>query len=120
MANESDTKGLERRKQLHQTLVRGVVTEPLLTHITEAPPDTPFDIIISLNELFPNGLDRAAEWVERALKALDPPVTSKRTANYLFATVPGAQINRVPLINSHGDVTGPAITWAFATLVAGV
>ena len=28
------------------------------------------------------------------------------------------KINRLSLIDSHGDVTGPAITWAFASLVA--
>jgi hypothetical protein len=32
----------------------------------------------------------------------------------------GRTVNDVALIGSHGDVTSPAITWAFASLVASI
>jgi len=80
------------REHLHQDLMRGIVTEPLLTHILAAP-ESPFDIIISLNELFPEGLDKAAEWVEGELKKLKPkPERVARAANYVFARLTGTQI----------------------------
>ena len=70
----------------------GVVTEPLLTRITKAPEGT-YDIIIALNELFPEGVDRAFEWVKKALDALAPPPKKVgRAATYVFATLTGNQV----------------------------
>jgi hypothetical protein len=80
------------REQLRRDLLRGVVTEPLLTHVTEAPGNA-FDVIISLNELFPAGLDQAAGLVVGALEKLDPkPERMTRAANYVFARLTGRQI----------------------------
>jgi len=59
------------REDLRQDLLRGVVTEPLLTNILKSPGSS-FDIIIALNELFPEGLDKAAEGVEGELNKLQP------------------------------------------------
>jgi serine protease AprX len=80
------------REDLRQDLLRGLITEPLLTRILQSR-ESPFDIIISLNELFPEGLDKAAAWVEGALQALDPkPERMTRAANYVFARLTGTQI----------------------------
>jgi len=80
------------REDLRQDLLRGVVTEPLLTNILKSPGSS-FDIIIALNELFPEGLDKAAEWVEGELNKLQPkPERMARAANYVFARLTGTQI----------------------------
>ena len=80
------------REHLRRDLLRGVVTEPLLGNIIAAPKKA-FDVIIALNELFPDGLDKAAGWVVDALKALDPqPQRMTRAVNYVFARLTGQQI----------------------------
>ncbi len=80
------------REELRRDMLRGVVTEPLLTHIRERPGDT-YDIIIALNELYPDGAEKARELVEAALAKLTPSVQpGPRAANYVFARLTGLQI----------------------------
>ena len=43
-------------------MLRGVVTEPLLSEVRRDPKGS-FDIIIALNELYPGGIDEARTWV---------------------------------------------------------
>jgi len=84
--------GRYSRDDLRRDLARSVVTEPLLTHITDAPGNS-FDIIIALNEAFPDGLDNAFDWVKAALDALTPPPQRLgRAASYVFARLTGQQI----------------------------
>jgi serine protease AprX len=82
----------KKREELQRVLLRGVVTEPLLTRITEKPNDW-FDIIIALNELYPAGVSEAARWVIDALEASTPkPERVSRAASYVFARMLGTQI----------------------------
>lgn len=80
------------REDLRRDLLRGVVTEPLLTRITEAPEQS-YDIIIALNEFFPEGVDEAFEIVKSALSALPSrPQRIERAATYVFTRLTGTQI----------------------------
>jgi subtilisin family serine protease len=80
------------REDLRRDLLRGVVTEPLLGHVTEKP-EASYDIIVALNEFFPEGIEAAHEWVHRALVALTPPPERLgRAASYVFARLTGTQI----------------------------
>ena len=84
------------REQLRLDLLRGVVTEPLLTRIREAP-DQPYNIIVALNEAFPEGVDSAFELVTEALAQLKPPPPQapRRSASYVFLRLTGQQIQDV-------------------------
>lgn len=88
--------------------MRGVVTEPLLTHVLAAP-EQPFDIIIALNEFFPDGMDSAFNWVKKALDDLTPPPERLgRAASYVFARLSGTQILELAAtyrawVKSQGD-----------------
>jgi subtilisin family serine protease len=80
------------REQLRRDLLRGVVTEPLLTHIRAAR-RKPFDIIIALNEFFPDGVDSAFALVKEALDDLKPaPEHVRRSASYVFVRLTGQQV----------------------------
>src|SRR5215210_1036976 len=50
-----------RREDLRFNMLRSVLTEPLLSKVQEEP--GPFDVIISLNELYTGGIDAALEIV---------------------------------------------------------
>ncbi len=80
------------REELQRDLLRGVVTEPLLGRVKEDPKAS-YDIIISLNEYYPDGTDAARKLVEDTLKTLNPPVQlGPQAANYVFARLTGQQI----------------------------
>lgn len=80
------------RDDLHRDMLRGLITEPLLGMI-QANPQASYDIIISLNEFYPEGTDNAREMVEKALLELTPPAKlGAKSANYIFATLTGRQI----------------------------
>ena len=92
------------RDDISRNMLRGVVTEPLLGDVKRDPKGS-FDIIIALNELYPEGIDKAREWV---LQHLDEFVPGQRkvlsaqsdasaqphaqTRNYVFVTLTGEQI----------------------------
>jgi subtilisin family serine protease len=92
MANQ-DQKQL--REQISQDMMRSIVTEPLLSQVAKAvnedrQPDQKFDVIISINELFPGGVDGAMKYVvERAAKL---NVAYYELAPYLFACLTAQQI----------------------------
>lgn len=95
MADKSDDKETGpsySREELQRDLLRGMITEPLLSRIKEKPTES-YDIIISLNEYYPDGTDQAREIVEQELKKLTPPVKlGAQAANYVFARLTGQQI----------------------------
>ena len=94
------------REDLRRNLLRGVVTEPLLGEV-KSNPTRRFDIIIALNELYPEGIDKAREWVLTELHtwtsasgptaALNAPTDSVanpllQPKNYVFVNLTGEQI----------------------------
>lgn len=92
------------REDLRRNLLRGVVTEPLLGEVKSNPTGR-FDIIIVLNELYPEGIDQAREWVlkELAASTSGPPDDSNaqnkskakkdsQPKNYVFVNLTGEQI----------------------------
>lgn len=87
------------REDLRRNLLRGVVTEPLLSEVRNNPKGS-FDIIIALNELHPKGIDEARKWV---LDNLDTWVPGWRKSagaqegtstpkNYVFVELTGEMI----------------------------
>jgi subtilisin family serine protease len=76
-------------------MMRSVVTEPLLSKINSAvnvenKPDQKFDVIVSLNELFPGGVPGAMRWVVQ--RAKDWNVAYYELPPYLFACLSAQQI----------------------------
>jgi subtilisin family serine protease len=85
----------EQREKIKQDMMRSIVTEPLLSKVAKAvnedrQPDRKFDVIISLNELFPGGVDGAMKYVTQRAAALN--VTYYELAPYLFACLSAQQI----------------------------
>ncbi len=85
----------QQREEIKLDMMRSIVTEPLLSQVTaainiEKNPDKRFDIIISLNELFPNGVDGAMRWVTQ--RAADWKINYYELAPYLFACLTAGQI----------------------------
>lgn len=91
MPDETKGKQPERysREQLQKDLMRGLITEPLISEIRKEP-DRDFDIIISLNETVPD----AREQVMRQLEQITPPAKNLGTCgtHYVFVTLTGKQI----------------------------
>src|SRR5215510_14553317 len=72
--------------------MRGLITDPLRTKLLTAPSES-YDIIISLNEQYPEGIAAARKLVEDEINKLTPrPKIRKGTQNYVFATMLGSQI----------------------------
>ena len=92
-ADEADNLELGySREKLQRDLLRGMITEPLLSHVKSAPEEI-YHIIIAMSEFFPEGTEAARELVEAVLRELDPPVRiGPRAANYIFASLTGFQI----------------------------
>ncbi len=70
-------------------MMRSIVTEPLLSRVTNDPTQK-FDVIISLNEKFKDGMAAALADVEGRAKALG--VRYSTLSNYVFACLTGNQI----------------------------
>ena len=78
-----------RREDLRFNMLRSVLTEPLLSKVQEEPGGR-FDVIISLNELFKDGLAAALKVVEDRATAWK--VRYARVSNYVFACLSGEQL----------------------------
>jgi len=78
-----------RREDLRFNMLRSVLTEPLLSKVQEAPAGR-FDVIISLNELFKDGLGAALKIVED--RAMAWKVRYAMVSNYVFACLTGEQL----------------------------
>jgi subtilisin family serine protease len=85
----------ERREGMRLDMMRSIVTEPLLSKVNAAinvdkNPLQTFDVIISLNELFPGGVPGAMRWV--VLRAKELNVTYLELPPYLFACLTAKEI----------------------------
>jgi hypothetical protein len=78
-----------RRDDLRFNMLRSVLTEPLLSKVQENPGGS-FDVIISLNELFKDGLGAALAAVEQ--RADEWKVRYALVSNYVFACLSGRQL----------------------------
>jgi subtilisin family serine protease len=78
-----------RLEDLRFNMLRSVLTEPLLSKVQEAP-TRPFDVIISLNELYVGGVGAALAIVEE--RAKDWKVRYALVSNYVFACLTGVQL----------------------------
>lgn len=76
-------------RELRQNMMRSIVTEPLLTDMRENP-DGHFDVIISLNEYYKDGMAGALAQVEKIAREWGVPYSS--VSNYVFACLSAAQI----------------------------
>ena len=79
-----------RRNELRINMMRSMVTEPLLSKVQEAGPDHKFDVIISLNELFKDGIDAALALVKA--RAEQWHVNFATVSHYCFACLTKEQI----------------------------
>ncbi|MCL4796770.1 MAG: S8 family peptidase [Bryobacteraceae bacterium] len=77
------------REQLHKDMLRGLITEPLISDIRNKP-ESDFDIIIALNETVAD----ARLQVEATLRQLTPPPKNLDFCggHYAFVTMGGGQI----------------------------
>jgi serine protease AprX len=77
------------REQLHKDMLRGLITEPLISDIRNKP-ESDFDIIIALNET----IEDARLQVEETLRQLSPPPKNLAFCgvHYVFVTMSGGQI----------------------------
>ena len=85
----------EQRESIRLDMMRSIVTEPLLSKVNNAvnvekAPGQKFDVIISLNEMFPGGVEGAMSWVVR--RASEWKVDYFELAPYLFACLTAQQI----------------------------
>ena len=100
----------EQREGIRLDMMRSIVTEPLLSKVNTAinvdkNAAQPFDVIISLNELFPGGVPGAMRWVVQ--RATDWSVKYVELPPYLFACLTAEQIVSLAkearqLISDHG------------------
>jgi serine protease AprX len=82
------------RQELRRNMLRSIITEPLLTHITERPNDT-FDVIISLNEFFQGGMEGALKAVEA--RADEWGLQYASVSNYVFGRLSAERIRLLAL-----------------------
>ncbi len=88
----------DRRKQSQQArpddlrlnMMRSVVTEPLLSKVQQADPGAKFEVIISINETFPGGINEALKQVQD--RAAKWGVKYTCVSNYCFACLTKEQI----------------------------
>ena len=79
-----------RREELRLNMMRSIVTEPLLSKIQQAGAEQKFDVIVSLNELFKDGMDAALAHVKG--RAEQWHVNFATVSHYCFACLTKAQI----------------------------
>jgi len=92
-AERSKLEQANRRDELRINMMRSIVTEPLLSKVQKADPDEKFDVIISLNELFKDGIDAALALVRG--RAQEWHVNFATVSHYCFACLTKAQILRL-------------------------
>ena len=79
-----------RHDELRRNMMRSIVTEPLFSKVQQAEPEHKFDVILSLNELFKDGIDAALAHIEERAKAWN--VNFATVSHYCFACLTKAQI----------------------------
>ena len=89
----------QKSDQIKLDMTRSVITEPLLSKVTEAARDpeasksSRFDVIISINELFSGGIDNAMKYVFERAKAWN--VKWYALSPYIFACLTADQLLRL-------------------------
>ncbi|HVT94101.1 MAG TPA: S8 family peptidase [Bryobacteraceae bacterium] len=89
-AERSKQDDANRRDELRINMMRSLVTEPLLSKVQEAEPDHKFDVIISLNELYKDGMDAALVLVRQ--RSEEWRVNFATVSHYCFACLTKTQI----------------------------
>lgn len=79
----------DRRDKMRLEMMRSIVTEPLLSMVQKNPQGK-FEVIISLNELYKDGIEKAKALVE--LRADEWNVRYTTVSHYCFACLTGEQI----------------------------
>lgn len=79
----------DRREKMRLEMMRSIVTEPLLSMVQDNPQGK-YEVIISLNELYKDGIEKAKELVEERAKKWK--VKHERVSHYVFACLTGEQI----------------------------
>jgi len=99
----------KRRDEMRVNMMRSLVTEPLLSRVQsktkEGHADEKFEVIISLNEMFRNGVPAAQKEVMK--RAEEWGVAYRTSSHYVFACLTAEQILRLAeearqLILEHG------------------
>lgn len=80
----------ERDRQLRLGMMRSIITEPLLSMVQKSPKTKKFEVIIALNELYKDGIDKALELVQK--RAEEWKVRYATVSHYCFACLTGEQI----------------------------
>src|SRR3954452_5304269 len=79
-----------RSREIHVDMMRSIITEPLLSNISQADPNQKFDVIISLNETYREGIDGAMAWVKK--RADEWKVRYSTVSHYVFACLTAQQL----------------------------
>ncbi len=91
-AQRSDRRA--RHEDIRINMLRSIVTDPLLSAVRfamdQGAPDTSFDVIISLNEFYRDGMDAAQKLVEQ--RAKDLGVRYALASHYVFGCLTAQQI----------------------------
>ena len=93
-----------RREDLQLNMLRSVVTEPLLTNV-RAKPDGRFEVIISLNEFYWEGMGAASQIVADMARQWKVPYTT--LSHYVFACLSGTQILELARLTQQQIQEGP-------------
>ncbi len=92
--NETRPDPAARREAMRENMMRSVVTEPLLSRVQasleEGRPGDEFEVIVSLNETFEEGVAKALEYVKA--RAEEWKVKYATSSHYVFACLTAAQI----------------------------
>ncbi len=100
--SRTGTNSPEHRKSIRLAMMHSIITEPLLSAIlAEKNPDQPFDVIISLNELYPGGLPGAMRMVVQRAKEWN--VAYHELPPYVFVSLTAKQI--IALATEARDLT---------------
>jgi subtilisin family serine protease len=110
-AMKADRRG--RHEDIRINMLRSVVAEPLLSAvrnaIDEGRPDAKFDIIISLNEFYREGMAKAQKMVEEKAKELK--VRYALASHYVFGCLSAEQIlDLAAQARAHAEAGGPTNT----------
>ncbi|WP_051670462.1 S8 family peptidase [Bryobacter aggregatus] len=90
MPNSKKPSITHQREQLNRDLMRAVITEPLLSNVKKETKKR-HNIIVALNEQYPDGIDAAREQVLGVLRDFDPKANGSHPS-YVFANLTGEQI----------------------------
>jgi serine protease AprX len=92
--NRAPSEPARRSREIHVEMMRSIITEPLLSKVSQAVRDNnaaqTFDVIISLNETYRDGIDGALAWVKK--RADEWRVRYSEVSHYVFACLTAQQL----------------------------